>query len=450
MLFASVGGPLVPVRRRWRCRAALAALLVGVSTFATEPARAGDPARGTAMPGAPPASTSAPAIAWLDNPATRSDLSAAARNATATHVRHLGVELVDWGGNGASLAELTRSAARVADLYQAVGVFFVVSDDRGRATLYLYVPQPRGLFAQELAGAYGGLQSSAETLALTATAATRALVARRPVGMETRTIPEPAETRLVPPPVAPGPSATDEVEPSSADQFRDMRQRERRKRRSDRHRLRSQSLTRARVYEEAFASLALGYAGSSVADAAPWQQGAAFRLGITVPLGLHIAVAYTVFGPLTVTADPNTVELRRHPLELAIGYRRPIGQRLYLRPELGAVVDLVQRRSRSEDPSLEIAPDAEDWLVGLVPSVATGVDVTPVVALEAGFRGELWLRNQVYQVAAPAPETVIAPRLFRPSVWVGLSVAYPKMRRQRTGSSSRANNKLAGSPARGH
>jgi hypothetical protein len=158
-----------------------------------------------------------------------------------------------------------------------------------------------------------------------------------------------------------------------------------------------------------------GYLGTTFAEGLGWQSGAQFGVRWQSSV-LYAGLTYAIFGPMEASAYGITLDLRRHPGSVVLGYEG--ATRLAPIVEVGLMVDYVTRRTTDAE-GFDPRPDDRRWSFGV--GVAAGVSwsVLPRFRLMAQA-GADWMANS-YDYVAP-PNTILRASQVRPKAMVGLGV----------------------------
>lgn len=161
-----------------------------------------------------------------------------------------------------------------------------------------------------------------------------------------------------------------------------------------------------------------GYHGESLAPEVPWQNGGQFTAGWTWPVGLAIDVGYTLLPAIKLRNSVADLTLRRHPIELGLGYRKD-WRRFAVLAQITANLDVLTSTVATAEP---------------------GVATTNTSAFEPGLGAHIravylptrWLGLFVSATATASPnaapwvsrvgqqQVLLAPRLMRPAVSAGV------------------------------
>lgn len=166
-----------------------------------------------------------------------------------------------------------------------------------------------------------------------------------------------------------------------------------------------------------FVDLALGYAGSNVADAAPWHSAVAARAHVVAPFGLTALVGVTWAPPQRATTTPAST-LQRIGVELGLGatFRREAR----VQPWVGgaALIEALGWRVRDVDAG-------RGWAARIGVAAAGGIDValSRRVGIVAIGRVDVWAHNANLVVVENARRrTLLRAHPVAGTAWVGVRV----------------------------
>lgn len=171
------------------------------------------------------------------------------------------------------------------------------------------------------------------------------------------------------------------------------------------------------------------YVGESWAREVAWHSGAQLGLGYRAPIGVLLGVSTRVMAPVRVRDPQLSLELWRHPLELAIGYglRR---RRLAVDAEALALLDIISARSESRDPEL-VARDSLRVDGGVGARVHVGVRAPSWLVARLGVGFDAFPAAFPYAVSRDGGvDTLVRARRVRPVVTLGLAFEPPLRRRR--------------------
>jgi hypothetical protein len=175
--------------------------------------------------------------------------------------------------------------------------------------------------------------------------------------------------------------------------------------------------------------VAVDYVGEAWAREQPWQSSVGFSLGWIAPFGLQIAANVRAVVPLTVRGDGAELRVKRHPVEIAIGYalRR---RRLAVDATLVAIVDVLTADSRAQRPGV-VARDSTRVDGGLAPRIRVGVRALDWLVFGLGFGLDIFPAAFPYAVdTGSADDTLLRPRRVRPQLQAGIAFE-PALRQRR-------------------
>lgn len=171
-------------------------------------------------------------------------------------------------------------------------------------------------------------------------------------------------------------------------------------------------------------ALAAAYAGASFAPEDPWTGG--LRLAAEAHLGAaYVGAAYTAYQAAEAAAEGIEVTVKTNPVAAFAGYRAALGSRLALAGESGLVVDRAARRARATQADTTPRPASAVWLLALTGAVQVEVRALPHLRLRAGPTLDAYLSSVSYHADGPERATVLAPRILRPGLRIGLALEWP-------------------------
>lgn len=328
--------------------------------------------------------------------------------AVDAHVQEVPFELkvIRYPHRQLEVTELPEQSRRVVGEFAATSVIWIDLDPPEHFTIYLYDPRSERLLQRKVPRSSSSNAAAVETLA-NITGSIVAEAVHGPVAgmtdVDARAPPEPE------PPEPPSPQVR-----SEPDRWN-------------------------RLW------LGLGYAGTTFADALPWQHGISVSAAVMpVRLGraglLHIGVRYDVVIATPVSLRGIELELRRHPARASVGYRHQFASaKADVELLVHGVVDPIVRRSRDRDPSDETTPPSGSGMrmfssAGV--SVGAGWVPVPWVRLFAAVGGEVVTSRADYVILTPERTLIVAPHPARFTLDAGVQFGLfrrPKANSRRRG-----------------
>lgn len=164
--------------------------------------------------------------------------------------------------------------------------------------------------------------------------------------------------------------------------------------------------------------LGAGVAVTSFASDVPWQTGLSVGAQWLVAPTFYFGARYTLLPALTLESDAAAVSVRRHPLELFLGYRE--SGRVALNGELGALVDRATRTTvRTAAPLGATAPQGR-WMVAL--GARGGFSWSPWQPLWVSLRVGVDVVLTPYSYAIDSSPALVSPRWVRPRTELEVTV----------------------------
>lgn len=182
------------------------------------------------------------------------------------------------------------------------------------------------------------------------------------------------------------------------------------------------------------ARVQFGYAGHAWAPEQRWVSGVELGLGLRVPLGIHVDLAYALVPRWTTAirhaldSSPSEVDIRRFPLALQVGYQHAWDRSgLALAGMVRFTSEFVARSATSSRIDIEaplvVVPILEprvqlDWLFSPPVSLLVGLGLrVNLVDYSHGFRSE----NAAGE--AVAKDYYLLPWTLAPAVYLGVGIS---------------------------
>jgi len=160
-----------------------------------------------------------------------------------------------------------------------------------------------------------------------------------------------------------------------------------------------------------------GLAVTSFASEAPWQAGFTAGAHCLVVPTLYVGGRYTLLPALTIQRADAAFSVRRHPLELLVGYRE--SGRVALNAELGAVVDRATRTTVRAASPLGATSSEGRWMLAV--GARGGFSWSPWAPVWASLRAGADFVLTPYSYATDSSQ-LASPRLVRPRMELEVSV----------------------------
>ncbi len=287
-------------------------------------------------------------------------------------------------------------AAHLASSSGARGVFWVNADVSGDVLLFMLDPDGDRLLLRRIEG-HGASEAVTEEVANVAHAIVEALAEGQRVGMTAVPVPAPPppppSPRPHPPPARRTPPAPRPIPHPRPPPRRHV------------------PAPGVPVWTQA------GWAGSTWASGVPWTHGAALGVEARLTRGLLLRADYTFFLPATVAAQGTTLQLARHPADVAFGWEGTFG-RLGVGAELGATLDPVGRATLAVAEGLTPAPDGIALTFALSPRARAALRLLPWVEIYLRGGVDVFLAQPAYAIG---PTTLVSPDVVRARIDSGLS-----------------------------
>jgi len=165
-------------------------------------------------------------------------------------------------------------------------------------------------------------------------------------------------------------------------------------------------------------ALVVGSPLTQFAAGVPWQAGLAAGVHWRATPAIYLGARYTFFSALTLSTPDAAVSLKRHPLEVLIGYRE--AGRLALNAELGAIADRVARTTLSTAEAFQATSDDARWLLALGARGGFSWCVWPPACVSMRIGADFVLTPYAYTI--DSGQALPSLRRVRPRVELDLAV----------------------------
>lgn len=294
----------------------------------------------------------------------------------------------------ADLPDLRSQARAARDLARALSaraVFWVEASNGQEILLYLTEPDAERILVRRLQTASTSPAASAEMVSIITRESTAALLAGHTIGMQPVNI-EP--TPAAPPPPAPAPPPPPKQKPAPP---------------------------RTRAVERSPISVDLGYQGNTYAQQAGWQNGIYLGARWVSAKGFYAGASYVLYEPIDVQNEALALEVTRHPIGVAAGWRFTESA-VALLTQIGYEADLVARKVVRQTQGVERTPDELRVASIMTPRVTLEYDVTLHLSIYADAGIDVAMNNFefVTQVGAET-RPLLSPYRVRASAGLGVS-----------------------------
>ncbi|MEY4577736.1 MAG: hypothetical protein RL701_2439 [Pseudomonadota bacterium] len=295
-------------------------------------------------------------------------------------------------------------AKQMASDHHATAVFWLELPNAGPWLLYAVDARADRMLMRPLAAHRQSPEADIEAVALIVHATTEALLHGEELPAAERAQPAAPPRNTLPPP--PQPAA--QVAPPTARAV-------------------------AQLDPPARASLRLrfsgAYVGNTFAEQQRWQHGLALRAAVLWPTGPYVGVGFSFVPSLQFDLYPVRFDLDRYPISLHGGMRFPIGAgpepRFYFATELGAELELRNRRTLSAADTYLATPDELSALFNVCPKVEAQWALTPWLITFVGVGSDITLGNVAYTARAADTRSrryLLEPDFLRLTLHVGVGI----------------------------